>query len=859
DSATSGVAILGERQIHFDGVEHHPDGMFDFGDIPQVYDNVSGRVAASHAQSSNGPRLGDAADFEQEPKSSMSAGGDGMDDGIALPTLMYRSSAVELVSSTIVSVNQDAYLDAWVDFNADGDFDDAGEQIAASMAVATGSNILAFSVPVGAAVGATYGRFRVSSTGGLAPDGIAVDGEVEDYRILVADADETGRRVLTIPAIEGEYEIATIGEVIALSRNDARIGSVPVASAAELFVRGSHSDDHLTLASLPGALSRNVTIKGGAGDDLIHGDALSLRVRIDGGGGHDTISGGAGKDTLAGGLGNDSLIGNDGNDVLLGSRGWDTLDGGNGNDAVKGQASADTLTGGNGNDRLIGSGSLDLVRETADVDFVVMKSWLSGAGMDRLASIERVELTGGNSDNVMDASAFRGDVVLNGEGGNDTLIGARGDDVLNGGVDDDQISGGPGADSLSGGSGDDLLTELVSGIVVLRVDSMDHQTEGVVDQVAAEEFQRVQLQGSRHNDSIDAREYPGIVIVHGGAGDDSLTGSIYSDQLDGGHGDDLIDSWKGNDVLRGGDGRDTLIGGVGRDTLEGDAGDDSLSGATGNDFVVGGPGSDFLDGGRDNDVVFGNEGDDTLRGGRETDTLYGGDGNDLLSEILGGRYDLRPNELVPRDGYGETNISMPDSDIEHAELIGEYIRYSEHWFDASEFHGAVTLQGHFSNDILVGTDFDDVLVGGRGDDGLDGGPGNDVLDGQEGNDQLLGNIGDDTLTGGEGNDIIDGDMFDTPPSSGNDSIDGGVGNDTLWGGPGNDVLNGDEGWDLLLGRQGSDSLDGGEGTDTLVGSDRTTSDGGDVFADPDEVLEAFEIDFEARMTDRAASILREFL
>ena len=45
-------------------------------------------------------------------------------------------------------------------------------------------NPLSFPVPAGAVVtGQTFARFRLSTTGGLTPEGLAVDGEVEDYAL----------------------------------------------------------------------------------------------------------------------------------------------------------------------------------------------------------------------------------------------------------------------------------------------------------------------------------------------------------------------------------------------------------------------------------------------------------------------------------------------------------------------------------------------------------------------------------------------------------------------------------------------------------------------------------------------------
>ncbi len=56
-----------------------------------------------------------------------------------------------------------------------------------------------------------------------------------------------------------------------------------------------------------------------------------------------------------------------------------------------------------------------------------------GLGTERLGTVERVELTGGDSDNLIDARSFTGSVMLAGGNGNDTLIGGTGSDLLVGG------------------------------------------------------------------------------------------------------------------------------------------------------------------------------------------------------------------------------------------------------------------------------------------------------------------------------------------------------------------------------------------------------------------------------------------
>jgi hypothetical protein len=83
----------------------------------------------------------------------------------------------------------DGFIDAWVDFNADGDWTDPGEQIFASAAVASPNTVLTFGVPAGSLLGPTFARFRFSTAGGLGPKGYAPDGEVEDQGVVIVEGE----------------------------------------------------------------------------------------------------------------------------------------------------------------------------------------------------------------------------------------------------------------------------------------------------------------------------------------------------------------------------------------------------------------------------------------------------------------------------------------------------------------------------------------------------------------------------------------------------------------------------------------------------------------------------------------------
>ncbi len=89
-------------------------------------------------------------------------------------------------ASVQVTASAAGLLSAWVDFNADGDFADPGEQIFVDRALSAGANTLTFAVPAGATVGTTFSRWRLSTAHGLSFDGPAPDGEVEDHQVAIA-------------------------------------------------------------------------------------------------------------------------------------------------------------------------------------------------------------------------------------------------------------------------------------------------------------------------------------------------------------------------------------------------------------------------------------------------------------------------------------------------------------------------------------------------------------------------------------------------------------------------------------------------------------------------------------------------
>jgi len=160
----------------------------DFGDAPDPsFPTVWANNGARHVVTllpAPGVFLGALIDSETNGQPNAAATGDDLaglpdEDGVTLltPLLPGQPAKVRVVASV-----PNAFLNAWIDFNADGSWATPGEQIFVNTVLAAGANDLTFNVPP-SVVAATRvaARFRFSSAPNLSFAGLAPDGEVEDY------------------------------------------------------------------------------------------------------------------------------------------------------------------------------------------------------------------------------------------------------------------------------------------------------------------------------------------------------------------------------------------------------------------------------------------------------------------------------------------------------------------------------------------------------------------------------------------------------------------------------------------------------------------------------------------------------
>ncbi|NQV31364.1 MAG: cadherin-like domain-containing protein [Phycisphaeraceae bacterium] len=164
---------------------------WDFGDAPDTarsggYPTLLANDGARHFHNSN-VLLGHRIDAEPDGQPNASATGDDTDaegnddDGVSFTTPLVpgETAGIRVVASTRGRLN------AWIDFNADGDWADKGEHVLSNILINGGSNALPLDVPFSAQAGPTFARFRFDLGGGLSYTGATTNGEVEDYHIVI--------------------------------------------------------------------------------------------------------------------------------------------------------------------------------------------------------------------------------------------------------------------------------------------------------------------------------------------------------------------------------------------------------------------------------------------------------------------------------------------------------------------------------------------------------------------------------------------------------------------------------------------------------------------------------------------------
>ncbi|GEM_PF-2643599 len=457
------------------------------------------------------------------------------------------------------------------------------------------------------------------------------------------------------------------------------------------------------------------------------------------------ITGTDNNDTLVGGNEENTLYGNAGNDTLKGNGGDDAIYGGAGNDVLYGGDNSDLLNGGSGLDKVVDSGDL--------WEFILSNDRLIANGVDVLVGIEQAQLTGGNGENLLDASKFTlGSVVLDGGLDDDTLLGGSKNDRLIGGEGFDYLDGGTGQDILNGGNGgdvyvvDNLGDKIIEGTGYDQVNSYVSFTLGsLLENLTLLGTATINGTGNAQNNILVGNDANNILT--GYAGSDVLNGGKGVDTLNGGTGDDtyLVDrtfdviietSLSDHELVKSSASKYTLsanlenltlidngIQGTGNslaNTITGNGLNNIINGAGGDDIIYGFSGDDTLYGGSGNDFIYGdsdgNAGNDIIYGGSGNDEIYGGlNGKDILNGGAG--QDFFASQFDNNDIYvfqfGESLLANPDQ-IDIFGVNGDKIDL------LSKTGAAIGQPGHFTRakDIdafgLDKADVDNIFIDANG-------------------------------------------------------------------------------------------------------------------------------------------------
>lgn len=199
---TVNTGYAGESDHTFDiGFRPISTEMYDYSDLPDLGVGTTGANDYETLDANGGPNhiiipglfLGDTVDAEIDGFPDNMAAGDDNDnisdeDGLTIfPTLdLAPGNSFMLPLSVTNTTGDTAYVEVWIDWNGDGDFDEDNEMVADFKDNEDGvfpAN-LNLTVPENAVTGGLVGvLIRLSNTDNMTPNGRVNSGEVESYLI----------------------------------------------------------------------------------------------------------------------------------------------------------------------------------------------------------------------------------------------------------------------------------------------------------------------------------------------------------------------------------------------------------------------------------------------------------------------------------------------------------------------------------------------------------------------------------------------------------------------------------------------------------------------------------------------------
>ena len=652
-----------------------------------------------------------------------------------------------------------------------------------------------------------------------------------------ADAISSGAGDDTVYGYGGEVSIdggAGINDTLIL-KAQAGLASIDLSVAAGVDQTGGDSAVISNFERIDAsALTQNLSIKGGTGDNIIFS-----------GSGNDTIDGNGGKDTITAGAGDDTVTY------------WGTetsIDGGTGTNTLVLKA-ATTI-------------DLSATSDQTTADAAIVTGFTNVDG-SALSAAQASRISGSTGANSLIGGA--GDDSIVGNGGADTLIGGAGNDAIAYTGTEAIIDGGV-------GTNDTLVFSASTGITAIDLTASGDQTVG--DSVNVTGMESITNDtGSGHpglTSSVVVTGTSGANVLQLGSGNDTIHGGGGADSIDGGYGNDYIDLWGTESSINGSYGTNTLVVMASASTTAVDlsqSGYDQTSGDVAAVYYFSNVDASArstginLKGSGSGNTIIGGSGADTIDGLSGSDSINAGGGNDRVTyrgteaTIDGG---TGTNTLVLKTSAVLDLTSSTDQTSSDSTTVTNFQNV-----DASSLNSLQTvsvLANSGANSILGGTGNDTIDAGG-GADTISTGAGNDTInyygtetggiDAGTGTDTLilkaLGGITSIDLSVSAGSDQTSGDSISVTNfenvdasaltsaqsiaitgDSGANTITGGAGADTIHGGGGADSISGGGGNDTIDYRGAETAIAGGAGTNTLVmfsgatvdltAADQTTSD-----------------------------------
>jgi Ca2+-binding RTX toxin-like protein len=545
------------------------------------------------------------------------------------------------------------------------------------------------------------------------------------------------------------------------------------AGAGLLRVTGDAADNTIDVSrNAAGAILVN------NGAVAIQGDPATIdsarMIMIVGAGGNDNLA----LDETNGAMPAASIFGGPGDDVITAGSGSDFVDGGSGNDRISLGAGDDTFqwNPGDGSDVVDGqAGSDALVFNGSDVS---EKFEISAVGND--LPFHRVRLTRDVGSVAMDLSGLE-TIELNPLGGADTITV---DDQTTTDLVDVNLNL-AGASGNGDGQPDSVVLNGADGNDVARIAAFDDGTRiGAVLGL----FPSVNITGAEGtndlltvntlggDDTINASNVPADLIglvLNGGAGNDTILGSLGNDLVNGGPGNDvaLMDDGDDTFVWNPGDGSDTVDGQAGFDSLIFNGADDSeniaVSANGGRALLTRDLGAVAMDLNRLEDVAVNANGGADIVTVNNTSEPGLAEVNVNLATTAGG--DGQTDVVVVNGTDGDDDIQIGAFD--NGTTVGVGGRLPKvNIIGADGANDVLTVNALGGNDTINASTLPANLIG-------------LVLNGGAGNDTILGSLGADLVVGGAGNDVAQmGDGADTfvwNPGDGSDTVDGQGGSDRL--------------------------------------------------------------------------------